>query len=168
MTDQPDRQPIRTFSDASHRYDSTRPGTALSHARERFEELSDRDVSARAIATLKARGEYQPGPHHNEAMYPPLTGDEHLEVLALGELLARYYRHPTYVHHALTAGASWAQISGALGCGEGDAREAYRRWADGQHQLWRDYDCKFGMDAGEHARAVRRAAEPDAEIEAGQ
>jgi len=64
---------------------------------DRYRELADHDTMARAIATLKARGTYQPSEHVNEERFPPLTAAEHLEMLALGERIARYYRHPSQV-----------------------------------------------------------------------
>ncbi len=144
-------KPVTTFREASGRYDSTGPGRALSYARERLEDLTDRDLTARAIATLQARGDYDPQVHSDPGKYPPLTGDERLEVLALGELLARHYRHPVHVD-------------------EEQARQAYRQWAEGQHRLWRYYDGRFGLGPAEYAAAVRRAAEADnqAQAEAGQ
>jgi hypothetical protein len=132
-------------------------------ARERFQELGDRDLSARAIATLRARGTYDPEQHGDAAKYPPLTAEEHLEVLAAGELLARHYRHPALVHYAVLAGASWPQVAAATGSDEVPVRQAYRQWADGQHRLYTDYEGRFGMDAAGHAAALRRAAEPPAD-----
>ena len=70
---------------------------------------------ARSIATLKARGTYEPNEHVNEEKFPPLTVAEHLEMLALGERIARYYRHPSQVDKAVRAGASWEQIAAATG-----------------------------------------------------
>ncbi len=162
-------KPIRTFNDAAHRYSSTGPGTALSYARERFEDLTYRDLSVRSIAKLKARGEYDPVSHSYGANLAPLTGDERLEVLALGELLARYYRHPAEMHHAIASGAAWADIAEAVNGKEDQVRHDYVRWANGQHQLWLDYDGKFGMSHAEHSAAIQRATEPDAppQIEAG-
>jgi len=37
----------------------------------------------------------------------PLSAAEHLEHMAIGEVLARYYRHPSMLDHAVKAGASW-------------------------------------------------------------
>ena len=42
-------------------------------------------------------------------------------------------------------------------------RQAYREWADGQHRLYAGYQGKFGMDDAEHADAISRASEPQAE-----
>ena len=134
-------------------------------ARERFEELANRDLSVRAYATLKARGTYDPHKHGDAGKYQPLTAEEHLEILAAGEMLARYYRHPAFLHQAVKAGASWARVAAAAGADEAQVRQAYREWADGQHRLYADYEGKFGMSAAEHAAAVSRAAEPPAEPE---
>jgi hypothetical protein len=140
----------------------------LSRARERFEELDNRDITVRALATLQARGTYDPQRHGDADDCPPLTVGEHLEILAAGELLARHYRHPALVHHAVVAGATWPQIAAATGSGEAAARHAYREWADGQHRLYADYQGEFGMGPAEHDAALRRAAEPaEPEAEAG-
>jgi hypothetical protein len=132
-------------------------------ARERFEELTNRDLTVRAHTTLKTRGTYDPQRHGDADKYQPLTAEEHLEILAAGEMLARYYRHPALVHQAVTAGASWPQIAEATGSDEAQVRRGYREWADGQHRLHGDYQGKFGMDDAEHAAAISRACEPQAE-----
>ena len=66
---------------------------------DRYRELADRDLTARNIAALKARGEWTED--HARALdpdrYPPLTVAEHLEMIALGEVIARHYRHPSQV-----------------------------------------------------------------------
>jgi hypothetical protein len=137
-------------------------------ARERYEELANRDVTVRALATLQARGSYDPQRHGDPKECLPLTAGEHLEILAAGELLARHYRHPAQVHRAVLAGASWPQIAAATGTGEAAARQAYRQWAKGQHRLYADFDGDFGMGPAEYAAALRRAAEPaEPEAEAG-
>ena len=135
-------------------------------ARERFEELTTRDLLARSYAILKARGEYDPR-KHGDGNREPLTAAEHLEILAAGEVLARYYRHPARVNEAVKAGAPWPQIAEATGSDETTARQAYREWADSQHHLHTDYQGRFGMDDAEHAAAISRAAEPPAEPETG-
>jgi hypothetical protein len=141
-----------TDHDAEDRY-----GPGAYKARERFDELAGWDVQARAIAKLKARGEFDPARHSDPAKYPPLTLEERLELLALGEIIALHYRHPAQVHHALEAGAAWAQIAAARGTDEAAARRDYRAWADGQHHLWLDYQGEFGMNEAEHAAAIERA-----------
>jgi hypothetical protein len=145
--------PATTYEQAQFTYRCT------IDARERFEELANRDLSARAIATLQTRGTYDPQQHGDADKYPPLTAEEHLEVLAAGELLARHYRHPALVHYAVLAGASWPQVAAATGSDEAATRQAYREWADGQHRLYTDYEGKFGLGPAEHAAALRRAAE---------
>ena len=141
-------------------------------ARERFDELTSRDLMARSLATLKARGAYDPARHPDPGQYQPLTAAEYLEVLAYGEVLARYYRHPASVDQAVKAGATWLQIAEAVGSDEVQVRQQYREWADGQHDLYRHYTGKLGMNDAEHAAAIERASEPSAapgaEREAGQ
>jgi hypothetical protein len=45
-------------------------------------------------------------------------------MLAVGEVIARHYRHPPQVHHTVTAGATWEQTAAATG---GDPRRRYLR-----------------------------------------
>ncbi len=135
-------------------------GPGRHDARERYDELSMREHLARAYATLRARGEYDPA-RHGTGGTGPLTADEHLELLAIGEYLARSYR-PTYeVHHALRAGATWRQVAEALDTGEAMARVAYRAWADGQHDMLRWTEGRLGMSDTEYAEVIARAGEPD-------
>jgi hypothetical protein len=131
--------------------------------RKRFDELTRRQLMVAAEITLKARGEYDPQKYGPEGRYSPLTATEHLELLAAGEVLARYYRHPSRIHEAATAGATWQQIADATGTTPGRARQAYREWADGQHRVWQQYEGRFGMDEADHAAALERASGPDAE-----
>ena len=141
-------------------------GGNIADQQDRHWQLALRDAMARAHATLRARGTYDPQQHGDTDKYAPLTADEHLEVLALGEVLARHYRHPTQVDRALQAGASWAQVAAATGADEATARREYRAWADGQRRLHQDYAGKFGMSPADHAAAIARAT--DAEREAGR
>jgi hypothetical protein len=128
----------------------------------RYEALNDQDSMARSIATLKARGTYTPGGYVNEDRFPPLTLAEHLEMLALGEALARHYRHPAAIHDTVTAGATWQQIADATGGNAGQALRAYLRWAEGQHQLRGQFpDGVLGMGDEEYDAAVRTAAAAD-------
>lgn len=145
-----------TYQDAQSRYQGT---TA---ARERFDALTMRDALARALENLKARGEYDPARHSAE-QHEPLTASEHLEVLAAGEVLARYYRHPCQIHTAVLAGATWTQIAAARGTDEARGRQDYREWADGQHTLWQHYEGKLGMDDAEYGAALDRASSADRE-----
>jgi hypothetical protein len=143
-----------TYQETSGRY----RGTA--DARGRFDELAVRDVSARAFRAMVARGDYDPRIHGDVAGSVPLTVTEHLELLAAGELLARYYRHPAHAHRALQAGASWAQVAAATGRDEAQARRDYRQWAEDEHRLWEDYNGEFGISADEYAAAIARADTP--------
>ncbi|MEU9370653.1 hypothetical protein AB0D71_39585 [Streptomyces avermitilis] len=64
----------------------------------------------------------------------PLTRKEALELLALGEVLARKaaYGRQLSVRSARRAGASWSQIGAALGTSKQAAWEAHNRWIDEQ------------------------------------
>ena len=64
----------------------------------------------------------------------PLRRAEALELLALGEVIARKAGHGRQltVRTARGAGASWADIGQALGTTRQSAWEAHRRWIDGQ------------------------------------
>jgi hypothetical protein len=163
-------EPATTYYEAVSRY------PCLSAARERFDELTTRELSVRAFAKLKARGEYDPARHGDAGKYEPLTTAEHVEILAAGEVLARYYRHPARVDEALNGGATWEQMAEASGTSPGQAREDYRSWAEGQHRLWADYEGKFGMDDADYAAALDRAEAPamtheatrEPQMEAGQ
>jgi hypothetical protein len=78
---------------------------------------------------------------------------EQLQVLAMGEAIARTVRHPAYVHHAVRAGATWEQIAAAVGADPAAARAGYRAWADRQHE--------HGLiDDTEYAAAIAAADEP--------
>jgi hypothetical protein len=146
-----------TYQETSGRYAST------GDARERFEELVVRDVRARAFMAVVARGDYDPRIHGDVGGSEPLSVTEHLELLAAGELLARYYRHPAHAHRALQAGATWAQVAAATGRDEGQARRHYREWAEDEHRLWAECNGEFGIDAAEYAAAIARA-----DVAAGQ
>ena len=144
-------------------WDVTSNGRTWLDARDRYDELTQRDLSARARAILVARGEYDPE-KHGSSDPAPLTLDEHLEVLANGEAVARVYRHPVQLDHAVKAGATWQQIADATGTSEDKAREDYREWAEGQHRLSEHYEGRFGMGDQEYREALARTEEsPDRE-----
>jgi hypothetical protein len=129
----------------------------------RHQALTDRDLMARAIATLQARGEWNDDRHLRPEDYPPLTVAEHLELIALGERIARYYRHPALVHHAVIAGATWEQIAGAAGTSADQARQDYQAWAEGQRQLRGDFPGgTIGLGEDEYAAALEAAGSPQA------
>jgi hypothetical protein len=133
-------------------------------AGERYEELTDRQMAVRTVATLRERGEFDPDRpvHASLAAQEPLTAEDHLELMAAGEVLARYYRHPAMLDHAVKAGATWEQIGDARGTSAGQARQDYRDWAEGQHGLLSYKDGRFGMPDDEYTAAMTRAAEPEA------
>jgi hypothetical protein len=64
----------------------------------------------------------------------PLSREEALELLALGEVIARRagQGRQLTVRTARTAGASWAQIGRSLDATRQSAWEAHRRWIDAQ------------------------------------
>jgi hypothetical protein len=146
MTDQADTgsreaQPI-TYHEVSRLYG---PGTI--GARERYGELSMREHLARAYTTLWARGEYDPA-KHGAGDSEPLTAEEHLELLALGEYLARSYKPSFEVDHALRAGATWAQVAEAL---DADADDDGR----GAHWLAPGQKCTRGAGTAAEGDAQR-------------
>jgi hypothetical protein len=122
---------------------------------DRFEELTDRNLMARSIAILQARGEYNKDKHPDPREYQPLNVAEHLEMLALGEAIAFYYLHPAGVDHAVRAGATWEQIAAASDTTAESARAAYREWAEGQHKY-------AGMNDADYAAALKAAGPPAA------
>jgi hypothetical protein len=81
--------------------------------------------------------------------------------MAIGEVLARYYRHPSMLDHAAKAGASRDQIGAARGTSAEQARQDYRKWADGQHSLLDCTDGRFGMTDADNAAAHARSADPE-------
>jgi hypothetical protein len=166
MTDQTDTQASQpqdtrpvTDSQASEVYQSDLRG-----ATERYSELSQRDLSAGAVAILRERGEFDPENnlgHRELARDEPLTVAERLEHMAIGEVLARYYRHPAMLDQAAKAGASWEQIGAARGTSADQARADYRAWADRQHSLRGCGDGRFGMPDADYAAAYARSAGPE-------
>jgi hypothetical protein len=64
----------------------------------------------------------------------PLGREETLELLALGEVIARKagYGRQLAVRSARAAGASWSQIGRALGTSKQTAWEVHSRWIDAQ------------------------------------
>ncbi|MCW2875903.1 MAG: hypothetical protein JWQ95_3 [Sphaerisporangium sp.] len=128
---------------------------------ERWHELSGRDLHVQAIAALKSRGDYDPSRYGDADKYPPLTAGEHVELLVLGESIARSVRNPAHVDRALQAGVTWQQVATATGQDEQDARQDYQMWADDRHDLHQDYPgTTSGMTDEQHARATARAATP--------
>ena len=146
-----------TYNDAETVYQ-----TSLTAARDRYAELSDRDLSARTAALLRERGEFDPANlgHQLVAASGPLSAAEHLEHMAIGEVLARYYRHPSMLDHAVKAGASWEQIGAARGTSADQARRDYCEWAEGQHNLLTWTEGRIGRSDAGYATAIARASGP--------
>ena len=90
----------------------------------RYDTLRTRD----ALASASSYGD--------DAGLAPLSGDEALEMLALGELIARKATcgRQLNVRTARKAGASWAQIGQSLGCTKQAAWETHAKWLD--EQVW--------------------------------
>ena len=101
----------------------------------RFDELRLRDAVAPAGGEPGAgAGPEALSEEGLEGGPPPLSRQEALELLALGEVIARKagYGRQLAVRSARAAGASWAQIGAALGTTKQSAWEAYSRWVDEQ------------------------------------
>ena len=93
----------------------------------------------------------------------PLSREEALELLALGEVIARRagQGRQLTVRTARTAGASWAQIGRSLGATRQSAWEAHRRWIDAQ-VAQHGQVAEMGFDADE-ATAARALLANDAD-----
>ncbi|MER5324884.1 hypothetical protein [Streptosporangium roseum] len=94
----------------------------------------------------------------------PLTRGEALELLALGEVIARKagYGRQLSVRSARRAGAPWSQIGAALGTSKQAAWEAHNRWIDGQAGEHRG-DGHWGWDEEDVAAARMLAGDPEGE-----
>lgn len=125
-------------------YEAELPGTA--RAREHFDELSGRAFSARTVATLRDKGEFDPANHGHAllAANEPLSAREHLEMITAGTVLAKYYQHPSQVHHAVRAGATFEQIAAALDVPVDKAVDDYADWAERQHRYGYLPDQEYG------------------------
>src|SRR5918998_4448592 len=87
----------------------------------------------------------------------PLGRAESLELLALGEVIARKagQGRQLTVRTARAAGASWAEIGQSLGMSRQSAWEAHRRWIDGQvAQRGTTGEIGFDEDDAVAARAL--------------
>ncbi|WP_066943476.1 hypothetical protein [Microtetraspora fusca] len=91
----------------------------------------------------------------------PLAREEALELLALGEVIARKasYGRQLTVRSARRAGASWSQIGAALGTTKQAAWEAHQRWID--EQARHQGAGHWGWDGDEVAAARALAGEPE-------
>ncbi|PJE94414.1 hypothetical protein CUT44_29730 [Streptomyces carminius] len=92
----------------------------------------------------------------------PLSREEALELLALGEVIVRKAAcgRQLSVRSARRAGASWSRIGAALGTSKQAAWEAHNRWIDEQAERHPDSGHR-GLDDGEVAAARALAGRPD-------
>ncbi|MBT2206678.1 MULTISPECIES: hypothetical protein [Actinomadura] len=92
----------------------------------------------------------------------PLRRDEALELLALGEVIARkaVYGRQLAVRSARASGASWSQIGAALGISKQAAWEAHGRWIDDQAEQNRETGYE-GLDEDQTAAARALAGDVD-------
>jgi hypothetical protein len=123
----------------------------------RYDELRSRDVLAPATDQADQADEPPADPQAT-----PLRKDEALELLALGEVIARIasYGRQLTARSARAAGASWSEIGAALGMSKQSAWEAHGRWIDAQaHQ--HDDSGYEGMDEEFAASARALAGRPD-------
>ncbi len=104
---------------------SLEPQHTLTTAVARYNELRTQDLLAPAAADPSSDDPDGPA---------PLAKHEALELLALGEVIARKaaYGRQLTVRSARAAGASWSQIGEALGTSKQSAWEAHSRWIDQQ------------------------------------
>jgi hypothetical protein len=123
----------------------------------RYNELSVRHALAPSPDATVDQGE--DGPHPD---VPSLTREEALELLALGEVIARKasYGRQLVVRSARAAGASWSQIGAALGTSKQSAWEAHARWIDEQAEIHRQ-DGYGGLDSNDAHAARTLAGPPD-------
>ncbi len=136
--------------------DTAQPHLTLLTAAARFDELSLRDALA-SMAGDEATG----GP-------PPLAREEALELLALGELIARKaaYGRQLAVRSARASGASWSQIGAALGISKQAAWDAHSQWIEDQAERHRR-DGVSGMDPDMADDSRSLAGEPGPTIRPG-
>jgi hypothetical protein len=125
----------------------------------RYDELRVREALASAAMGAADEDDSRPAPST-----PGLTREEALELLALGEVLARKasYGRQLSVRSARRAGASWSQIGAALGTSKQAAWEAHGRWIDDQAEQHRRSGYQ-GLDPDAVAAERALAGEPEAE-----
>jgi hypothetical protein len=100
----------------------------------RHDALRARDALAPAGAAGGASGGASAGADDHPPDAEPLSREEALELLALGELIARKagYGRQLAVRTARATGASWTQIGAALGTSKQAAWETHTRWLEEQ------------------------------------
>jgi hypothetical protein len=122
-------------------------------------------TAAARYDALRARDALASPPDEEETPDPgdaPLTRGEALELLALGEVIARKaaYGRQLSVRSARRVGASWSQIGAALGTSKQAAWEAHNRWIDEQAEQRAGH---WGWDEADTAAARRLAGQPEGE-----
>jgi hypothetical protein len=139
-----------------HTPDSTERVHTLLTAAARYDALRTRD----ALAPPSDEPSEDDGPHDPQAV--PLTKDEALELLALGEVIARKagYGRQLGVRTARATGASWSEIGAALGTTKQSAWETHARWIDEQNEQLRRGGYA-GADDDRAAAARAPSGEPD-------
>jgi hypothetical protein len=117
----------------------------------RYEQLRTRDSLA---------GPGVPDPADDTS---PLSKREALELLALGEVIARKagYGRQLSVRTARAAGASWSQIGRALGTSKQTAWEVHSRWIEAQAGDDGQGDEVLTAAFGAEARALAGIPEQD-------
>ena len=121
------------------------------------DELERRQTLRTAVVRydeLRTRDALAGPPDEDGAAAERLDRAEALEMLALGEVIARKagYGRQLGVRAARAAGASWSQIGLALGTSKQSAWEAHARWIDEQVELHGRVSYR-GLDDDEAARA---------------
>ncbi|MET9257552.1 hypothetical protein [Streptomyces sp. NPDC003717] len=124
----------------------------------RYDALRTRDALATSF------GEEDAAMASDEPDEAPLTRGEALEMLALGEVIARKaaYGRQLSVRSSRQAGASWSQIGAALGTSKQAAWEAHNRWIDEQARQ-QGNPGHWGWDEDDITAARMLAGEPGEE-----
>jgi hypothetical protein len=113
------------------------------------------------LSRTSARAHPQGGCRRSGAVFEPLTVREFLELLSLGEHLARHFRDSFRVHQAVQAGATWPRIAAARAETSLQARQNYVIWADEQRAIAEaDPGMTTGMSKAEHVIARAAASMP--------
>jgi hypothetical protein len=148
-----------------HTPDSVERHHTLLTAASRYDDLRTRDALAPAAHdALAADPGFDGGRAGPAASAASLSREEALELLALGEVIARKagYGRQLAVRTARAAGASWSQIGAALGTSKQSAWETHARWIEDQaEQQRRDgYDPTGDADWAAAARALAGESPP--------
>jgi hypothetical protein len=113
------------------------------------------------LSRTSARVHPQGGRRRGGTVSEPLTVRELLELLSLGEHLARHFRDSFWVHQAVQVGATWPGIAAARAETSLQARQNYVIWADEQRAIAKaDPGMTTGMSEAEHVIARAAASMP--------